>query len=203
MKKLFAGVATFLLFSLPIVAKAEGQGAHVHGVATLTLALENDSLEIHFESPAANLLGFEYKAKSVDEKKKVMKAEAILVSVKQLFMFEGAACDPEVTTVDVSGVMAKKRDKHDEHDHEKHGHENHHHGGHDEHHHDEHGHGESHSEIVANYQLKCTNTKKLKSVSTTLLDQFPGIEEIQTMWVTESSQGAGRLKAKKNSIILR
>ena len=38
--------------------------AHVHGMSDLTIAVEGGEIEIEFESPAMNIVGFEYKAQS-------------------------------------------------------------------------------------------------------------------------------------------
>jgi len=42
-------------------------GSHVHGQSELTLAVEYDRLEIGFESPAANLTGFEHRATTPEQ----------------------------------------------------------------------------------------------------------------------------------------
>lgn len=147
-----------------VVNKAIAQSPHVHGVATMTLALENKTLEIQLESPAANLLGFEHKAKKPEEKKKVAQTEALLQSPETLFLFKGASCEPKESRLDLSGIIETAHSEHSDehnhhdhvddhseasHDHEKHKHEEHKHAKHkhEEHKHGEHGHEEySHKE---------------------------------------------------------
>lgn len=52
-----------ILSILTVFAAEDNHGsheAHVHGEAEMTLILQNDELAINFESPAANLVGFEH-----------------------------------------------------------------------------------------------------------------------------------------------
>lgn len=55
--------------------EAHGHKAHVHGVASLDLAIEGRTLTAIFESPADSIMGFEHAAKTSEEKKK--QAEAL------------------------------------------------------------------------------------------------------------------------------
>ena len=185
MKNTIHCLAIFLLWSVSTIAKAETQEAHVHGLATLTLALENDVLEIQFESPAANLIGFEHNARSPEEKQAVKQTETILKSPKRLFSFVGTNCKPTETTVDVTGVMGSKHDHHEHHNHSK---------GHDD---------SSHSEITANYRLSCKGAEKLNSIAIALFNQFPGIEKIKVSWVAKNRQGSELLFPDRNKISLR
>ena len=68
--------------SLPVVASlltltsvtAAQQPAHVHGIATLNLAMEGDKLEIEFVSPAGNIVGFEHEAVTAAERRAIRDA---------------------------------------------------------------------------------------------------------------------------------
>ncbi len=181
-------IVIFLLLTISLTARSGNQQAHTHGLATLTLALENDVLEIQFESPAANLVGFEHKATSANEKKAVTQAETTLKEPKGLFSFVGADCQSKKTSVDVSGLMGEQGNEHEEHEH--HGHSE----GHDE---------SGHSEISAHYRFSCDDAKKLAAVSVALFNEFHGIEKIDVMWITEIKQGAVTLSANKKTISLR
>jgi hypothetical protein len=192
----FTAYYIFFMFFPPLLtisdfARSGTQEAHTHGLATLTLALENDMLEIQFESPAANLVGFEHAAKSPEEKKAVAKAETTLKDPTRFFSFAGTHCQSKKTTVNVSGVMNDESKEHKEH-------------GEHEHHNRSKKHKESgHSEISAEYRFSCKNPKKLISVSVALMNQFPGIEKIEAMWITAAKQGAVSLTSNSNEISLR
>lgn len=58
--------------------EAHGHKAHVHGVASLDLAIEGRTLTAIFESPADSIMGFEHAAKTPEEKKKQAEALARL-----------------------------------------------------------------------------------------------------------------------------
>ncbi len=177
------------LLMVPAFAQSSSQDAHAHGLATLTLALENEMLQIQFESPAANVVGFEYAATSPEERQSVVKAEATLAEPAVLFFFEGTDCQSTKTTVDVSGVIDDESKENDEHA--------------DHHHHDPSHHSESgHSEISAEYHFSCEDPQNLVAVSVALISQFPSIERIDTMWITVDKQGAASLTTNRNTISL-
>ena len=81
--------------------------AHVHGVAQLTLAMEGNTLEIGFDSPSFNILGFEHKANTPDQRKLVARAEKTLEQPGRLFVFSGTRCEIQHVTLDMTGVMHK------------------------------------------------------------------------------------------------
>lgn len=149
------------------------------------LVLESGVLQIQFESPAANILGFEHIAKSPEQRKAVRQVEIILKQPDLLFSFVGADCQAKITEVDLSGVVGN----------EQHGHEHHNHSAE----HDEGG----HSEISARYNFICNNPEKLDSISVLLFKQFPGIEKIDALWITETKQDAVSLTSSSSAVFLR
>ena len=217
-----------LLVSLPLSQNlfAEGSSSpgyrtmdsHQHGLAELRLLLEEQRIEIEFESPAFNLVGFEHKASNPEEKSLVRNVEAILASPAPLMSLKGGACSLGSSQVDVSSIIGgddkhghetehEPEDKHehaDEHDHEaKHEHQDKHEHA-DEHdheakheHQDKHEHAyedkTSHADISASYSFSCDNLRGLKYVEVNFFDIFSGLESIKGVWVSETSQGAAQL----------
>jgi hypothetical protein len=153
--------------------------AHVHGIAEMTLALEKNKLEIVFESPADNIVGFEQKASTPEQERTVKKARDVLSAPHKLFLFAGATCVLTHHHVNVSSILDDE-------------------GGH----HDHKSHKESHSEIKAEYHFDCKEGDKLKSISVGLLDAFSGIEKLNVMWVTDGKQGSARLNKSAKTIDL-
>ena len=161
--------------------------AHLHGLAELTLALEGDSLEIRFESPAVNIVGFEHKAASAEQLQTVKGAKSVLESANRLFSFSGSNCSAEKAKADVSSLLVE----------------------------DDHGHGShrgthkdaledtNHSEITAHYDYQCTQGENLEAVTVHLIQHFPKIESLKVMWLTEKKQGAVELNARSNLISLK
>ena len=172
--------------------------SHVHGLSSLTLAIDAQQIEIQFESPAINLMGFEHLAISKTDIKKAKDVRALLKSNK-LYNFNGASCTLVEYQVDTSGILKEASSHHDEHnDHkEHHDHEKHH--GHDDHHDED----VSHREIVSSHTYKCTDTNDLTSVSINLFSLFNGIESIQARWITPIKQGASALSSKQSFISLK
>lgn len=196
MNKTISLLLILFLVSLCVNVKADIHRAHVHGVATLTLALENEVLEIQFESPAASLVGFEHKAVSLQEKQAIKQMQSLLKSPELLFEFTGAKCQSKEATIDLSGGMASEEKEHDHHGHHHHKKENHHDHAKEKDH-------DSHSEIKASYLFSCQQSQNLTSVSIALFKQFPGIEKINAMWITNIRQDSAVLSADKNTISLR
>lgn len=179
---------------VPMAFRAESQEAHMHGLATLTLALENNILEVQFESPAANIVGFEHKANSHKEKAAVAQAEVILNNPNHLFSFVGSDCQSNNTVVDASGLMDEQHDEHKEHSNHDHHPSSEDHNDHDD---------DSHSEISARYRFTCKDSKNISLISVAFFSEFPGIQKIDAMWITGTKQGSTTLTSTKHSISLR
>ena len=114
-------LSVFCLCVSTQVAAAEKQemvqhGSHEHGVARLTVATTDDGLEIALESPAANLFGFEHKAKTDEEREVVHEAVEKLELGSNLFSINDAASCAFDSAVVESGMD----DDHDDHKDEKH-----------------------------------------------------------------------------------
>jgi hypothetical protein len=114
----------------------------VHGLAELTLVIEDNNLIINLVSPTANLIGFEHKAKTLAEHMAVERAESILQKYDRLFVLNGGACLLTNHTTEFSGITENQHNQaeHDEHQHTEQDASDHHQAEHDEHQHtDKHG----------------------------------------------------------------
>lgn len=73
-------------------AHAHGE-VHVHGEAQLDIAVQfPNSVYILFESPAANIVGFEHAPLNVTERDLLRQASKVLAEPDNLFRFAGATC---------------------------------------------------------------------------------------------------------------
>lgn len=94
-----------LLASVDVQAKKahhHHHGAHEHGAAKLSMAFDGLEGQIEFESPAADIIGFEYRPKNLLDKKKSEEALAKLKSSKDLFVFSAdLQCEQTESKVDV------------------------------------------------------------------------------------------------------
>ena len=155
--------------------KHEEHGSHEHGAAHLTMAVGVDGLEIMLETPAANVFGFEHKAKSAEDKKQLKTKKAVLENVNELFNVNPEAACVSAKTEIKSSLL-------NEHDH--------HHGDSEE----------SHSDVDAHWTFKCKNTAALKNVSVSLFSAFPnGFEQIKVDWVSTIS--ASTVTLKKDGVV--
>lgn len=166
-------------------------GAHVHGIAALSLALEGQEVQIELDSPAANIVGFEHAPSSESDHAALDKAVATLKDGERLFRFnEDAGCRMETAKV-TSALLDEGHEKHEEHEeHAKEGHED------AQHEHE----GETHSDIEAAYHFECDQPGKLKQMTVELFEAFPGMEKIEVQYVIESKQGATELTATNHAV---
>ncbi len=157
--------------------------AHEHGAAKLAMALDGGELVVEFTSPGVNIVGFEHEAKSADEKAAVEAAIEQLGSGDDLFAFDGGGCTLAEADVSAEGLLAEDHHE-DEHDHGDH------HDDHDEH---EHEGGEAHAEFDVTYTFSCETPDELTGVSTSLFETWPGIEEIETVFLSDDHQISAEL----------
>ena len=70
-------------------AREKNLGAHEHGALKIDMAIEKNQIEISFDGPAENFLGFEYLPKTTKEKKLYTKTENLWKKdLFQLFNFD-------------------------------------------------------------------------------------------------------------------
>jgi len=172
-------------------AEEGGLDAHVHGLSDLTIAIEGGDIEIVFESPAMNIVGFEYQAESKKDIEAVEKAAARLAGSDAIFSFLDATCRLIDSSVNVAGVLGEAHDDHEAHDDQK---------THDDHEaHEDH---EAHGDISGAYQFRCEDLSRLSEIQVHLFQFFPGIERIRVMWLREGNQGAITLTAEASKVPL-
>ena len=162
--------------------------AHVHGVSELTIMTEDHALEIQFKSPAMNLVDFEHQATSSKDLKAVEKAASTLRQHDSLLSMSDANCKLTNTSVDLSKIVDTE---HHDNDHDNSPNEDEHAHNNNKDHDD---HDEYHSEIMVTYKYHCEDSTSLPSITVNLFEFFTGIEEINTMWVNQTGQGAITLR---------
>ena len=157
-------------------------GKHEHGVASLNVALDGQTLEIQLESPVMNLVGFEHAANSDADKAKVTAARKQLEQPQALFALPAEAkCSLKETELQ-SPLFADA--KHNEHEHEH------------EHEHDDHDHeGEAaHSDIEASYHFICAHAEALKTLELgSFFSTFPNTEKLEVQLIGPSGQQGAEL----------
>lgn len=166
-------LALAFLLSNPLAAREPGHddhdqeqrqlGAHVHGMASLKIALEDQAVAIELESPAANLVGFEHPPENAEEQQRVSQAVAALGDYRNLLTITGGAC--RQAEADVHSPFGEK-------------------GGESAHDH------EVHTDFEAGYRLQCPSVAAIESIELTLFERFPGFEKVKVEWVGPGGQGS-------------
>lgn len=147
-------------------AAFEQHGAHVHGVAQLSIAQDGDTLEMEFVSPAMNIVGFEHRPADNAELDAMASALATLRHPGLVFELPAAAgCAPQSVVVH---APAAEQDAHaDEHAHQ---------GEHE------------HSDIAGHYRFLCADMQRLNRIGVSIFKLFPGTRVIQVQSATDRGQ---------------
>jgi len=194
-KNLITAVCLLSFISMnTLVVASEVHDAHTHGVANLTLAFDSGVMEVQFESPAVNLLGFENAPKNQQQEELINKTKTLLSTPTNVVSAIGSDCSPTNVGIDIQGPAAKSVSDSHAHHHE---HEEIYEQADDEHE------SNAHSEIVASYQFDCEQGQTLKSISLTIFEHFAGLEKINVNWVTATQQGQAIARPKSPTIELR
>ncbi|MCM2680356.1 ZrgA family zinc uptake protein [Echinimonas agarilytica] len=178
----------------PIQSLAEFD-AHQHGLAHLNLVQQGQELEIEFESPLANLVGFEHKPETPTQTKTYLDAVHNLKTHPH-FGFKGAECtlmhqelELPFDSTELSAVQDKHHEEHDDH-----------HGEHNEHHDEQHKEHSAHSNLKSHYRYTCSAT--VTSVSVALFEPMKNLETIEVQWLSDQQQGSAKLNRTSTSLRL-
>jgi hypothetical protein len=154
-------------------------GAHAHGVGKIGIAIERRTVEIEFEAPGSDIVGFEHTAKTAEQKKAVADARALLAKPLALFKLpEAAGC--KVTSARVKLVGGA-----------------HHHGHSHAHSHDAKAKdakgqatAEPHSEFHAEYKLNCAKPELIAAIDFDYFKSFPRAEALDVSFIGGKGQQA-------------
>tara|TARA_B110000259_G_scaffold132285_1_gene149229 strand:- start:927 stop:1535 length:609 start_codon:yes stop_codon:yes gene_type:complete len=185
---------------------------HEHGVGELNIAIDGSLAEFEFMLPGADIVGFEYEAKSDEDLAKIENALLVLENYENLFaLSKNSKCVLADLDYHLSGEEHDEHadEEHDEHADEEHAdeeHDEHADEEHDEHadeEHEEHADEESHTEFYAKYSFKCDNIKQLDKVEFSYFKTFPNSSELEVQFVSDVGSNAFEVEADKPIIILK
>lgn len=156
-------------------------GAHEHGVGRLDVVLEGRKLELQFESPAMNIVGFEHEATSAEDKAKVAQARELLLKPNALFNIPDAA-NCSATSVKLASPLFGDKDEHEEHAKgEAHDHE--------------------HSEVHGHYAFVCDAPAVLKKLDlSAIFKTFPDTRKLQVQLISPGGQSGAEVIAANPTI---
>ena len=169
MKYIIYILLSFNLISFTVSAEETRQvDKHEHGVGELNIAVEGSTIEFEFMIPGADIVGFEYVAKSDEDIAKINQALKTFDDYTNIFTL------PSNSLCELNGqkVALKEEDEHDEHDE---------HDDHDEH--DEHA-EENHNEFYAKYSFECGNINAIKEVNFPYFATFTNSGELEVQFIS-------------------
>ena len=172
----------FALLPLAVVHAAQAHdhehgslAPHEHGVGTLNVALDDNTLELDLDSPAMNLVGFEHAATTDADKASVAAAKARLENPLTLFNLPPAAkCVVEAQELNSplfdpapeEGASKAKTEHH-------------------------------HSDVEAHYAFTCAEPGQLKNLDLgTFFKTFPGPHTFKVQLIGPNGQQAVNVSAK-------
>ena len=172
----------FALLPLAVVHAAQAHdhehgslAPHEHGVGTLNVALDDNTLELDLDSPAMNLVGFEHAATTDADKANVAAAKAGLENPLTLFNLPPAAkCVVEAQELNSplfdpapeEGASKAKTEHH-------------------------------HSDVEAHYAFTCAEPGQLKNLDLgTFFKTFPGTHTFKVQLIGPNGQQAVNVSAK-------
>ncbi len=146
---------------------------HEHGVAELRVAIAGNTLQIEFESPLDNLVGFEHAPRSDAERMALAQAEVILKGVERIVTLPAkAAC--AVLRTELEQPFAESSVGSDS----------------------------GHAEMSVVHTLQCATPSALTGLEVRLFEQFPRIREIRAERASPRGQVAAKLTPKQRMLSL-
>ena len=182
-----------LSYSMSTVLAEESRQVdkHEHGVGELNIAIDGSLAEFEFMLPGADIVGFEYEAKSDEDLAKIENALLVLENYENLFaLTKNSKCVLADLDYHLSG---EEHDEHADEEHDEHADEEH----------EEHADEESHTEFYAKYSFKCDNIKQLDKVEFSYFKTFPNSSELEVQFVSDIGSNAFEVEADKPIIILK
>ena len=164
-----------ILVSFQLLA-VETLDSHEHGSANLDIAIDNNMVVIRFESPAVNIIGFEYHPNNANQKSLISAAENKLSNFATSFKLVG---ESNCLIVRSSADWVSEHSEHSEHlEHSEHSEHSE-----DEEHSDHKAITDEnleteHAEFIVEFELQCEQISNLTAIDVPLLAIFPAIEEI-------------------------
>ena len=166
--RLFLYISLFLYFFITLLFAEETRQVdkHEHGVGELNIAIQSNTMVLEFMIPGADVVGFEYEAKSEQDKATVSAALTQFDDYNNIFIIPANSKCILIS----SKININQEDDHEEHD------------GHDDH--DEHQ-EEAHSEFYAKYTFECGDIKSLDLLEFPYFETFSNSGELEVQFVSE------------------
>ena len=185
----------FFIIASPVFSEDARQlNAHEHGIGALNIAIEAPLVVMEFHAPGADIVGFEYAAKSDADLAAISAALKTLEAPLDLFVLPKAArCAVQAVQVELEsdtdhGANEEDHQGHDdEHDHK--------HEDHDDHDEQKHAASSGHTEFHAEYSLICSNIEALTQIDFAYFEVFPNSKQVALQLISQSGARAFDIKS--------
>lgn len=174
-----AAAATVFITVSVSAGEQRQMDAHEHGVATVNMALEDDTLFVELETPAMNIVGFEHPPRTAEQQQAIAAAIQTLETDPSMFVPNAAAqctllaADAQHSS-DAAGTEDHADGDHDEHaDHDEH----------EEHAEQDDNDAGGHAEFVGQYRFSCRQPAQLTSIRVGLFTAFALTEEVEVSFL--------------------
>ena len=165
-KNIYYSLLISAMVSVSAAEETRQVDKHEHGVGELNIAIEGNAIDFEFFIPGADIVGFEYEAKTESD------IALVNAALEKFGNFDNIFSLPESSNCNLvnSEIGVNQDDDHDDHDE---------HDDHDDH--DE----EAHNEFVAHYSFNCENIKEIDRISFPYFTNFPNSGELEIQFVSE------------------
>ncbi len=185
----------FFIIASPVFSEDARQlNAHEHGIGVLNIAIEAPLVVMEFHAPGADIVGFEYAAKSDADLAAISAALKTLEAPLDLFVLPKAArCAVQAVQVELEsdtdhGANEEDHQGHDdEHDHK--------HEDHDDHDEQKHAASSGHTEFHAEYSLICSNIEAITQIDFAYFEVFPNSKQVALQLISQSGARAFDIKS--------
>ncbi|MEF8714049.1 MAG: DUF2796 domain-containing protein [Accumulibacter sp.] len=163
-------IATVCL--LPLSTAAGEPAAHVHGVASLQVAVDGKNLTLNLESPLNNLVGFEHTPRTEKQQAAVRAMAERLNQPAGLFIASpAAACTPLSVKLESPVLEPMKPSA-----------------------------GDGHADLDGEFVFRCEHPEALRALEVGLFQAFPRLKRLDVQVAGPRGQSAARLSPQQRNI---
>ena len=153
-------------------AMAGEPAPHVHGVATLQVAIDGGTMTLNLESPLDNLLGFEHAARSEHERAAVRAMRERLEQAESVFVPSPAArCQAISVKLEAPVLQPGKQPANGE-----------------------------HADLDGEFIFRCQNPRELHELEVTMFRSFPNLRRLDVQVAGPRGQSAARLSPQQQRV---
>lgn len=167
--------------------------SHVHGAATLALALDGQTISIELESPLYNLVGFEHEPETNQQHNDLRNAESMLSQPGKLLEFNPEAICSAATIGAVELLPSTEHAHNDNELNTDRHHETQKIPSHVDSNNNELDHDHAHKDILLSYTFICQKTDQLRWIDTPIFESFRNLTEIDLVYLGSTKQLSARL----------